>query len=92
MSFRYDFSDELEEALSNLHKRDKALYESLMKKIVQIASSDEFTINHYKNLTHGLSDYKRVHVGKSFVLMVKVFSKEKFILFAKFKHHDNAYK
>lgn len=62
------------------------------KKIKQIIASDTQTIAHYKNLRNELSDYKRGHVAKSFVLMFKVFKKENFILFDKIKHHDDAYK
>lgn len=46
--------------------------DAMNKKIKQAIASDEFTIGHYKNLRHDLSGYKRVHVGKSFVLMFKV--------------------
>ena len=92
MAFRHDFSDELEETLAKLFKKDKKTYEAILKKIEEIVSMDETTIDHYKNLRHGLSDYKRVHIAKSFVLLFKVFKKEKFILFDKFSHHDNSYK
>ena len=92
MPFKYDFGGDLEENFGGLHKKDRKLYEALMKKIEQIAASYEFTIDHYKNLSHGMSDYKRVHVGKSFVLIFRVFKKERFILFDRFRHHDDAYK
>lgn len=92
MAFKYDFSDELEEILTKLFKKDKNTYEALMKKIEEIASRNESTIEFYKNLRHDLKEYKRVHIAKSFVLLFKVFKKEKFILFDRFDHHDNIYK
>ncbi|MFH1234005.1 MAG: addiction module toxin RelE [Candidatus Diapherotrites archaeon] len=92
MPFKYDFSDELEDTLAKLFKKDRNAYEALLKKIDEIASRDEFTIEFYKNLRYDLKEYKRVHVTKSFVLMFKVFKKEKFILFDKFRHHDDVYK
>ncbi len=92
MPFKYDFSDELEETLEKLFKKDRKTFEALMKKIGDIASRDETTIEFYKNLRHGMSEYKRVHIAKSFVLLFKVFKKQKFILFDKFKHHDDVYK
>lgn len=92
MAFRYDFSDELEETLSRLSKKDRQKYEAILKKIEEIASRDENTIDFYKNLSHEMKEYKRVHIAKSFVLLFKVFKKEKFILFDRLDHQDNAYK
>lgn len=92
MAFSFDFSDELKAEIPVLAKRDKKLAEMLNKKVREIIASDEYAIEHYKNLRHGLSEYKRVHIGKHFVLLFKVFKKENFILFDKFAHHDHAYK
>lgn len=92
MAFSWDYSEELELQIAFLKKRDKKLAEILKKKMDEIISCEENTIEHYKNLRHNLSDCKRVRIGKSFVLMFKVFKKEKFIFFDKFDHHDNIYK
>jgi len=92
LPFKYDFSDELEETLSKLFKKDRKRCETLLKKIEEISLRDETTIEYYKNLMYDLKEYKRVHIDKSFVLLFKVFKKEKFILFDKFKHHDEIYK
>ncbi|MCR4369177.1 MAG: addiction module toxin RelE [archaeon] len=91
MPFKYDFSDELEETLARLFKKDRKTYEAILKKASEIASRDSSSIDFYKNLRHGMSDYKRVHVARSFVLIFKVFKKERFILFDRFDHHDNIY-
>ncbi|MFA7134171.1 MAG: addiction module toxin RelE [archaeon] len=88
---QHDFSIELKEKLKKLFKQDKQRYNITMKKIEQICSSDEFTIEHYKNLRHDMSDRKRVHIDKSFVLTFKYFKEKKFILFLDFDHHDNIY-
>ena len=58
----------------------------------QIIDCDKETINHYKNLRYGLSDYKRVHIGKSFVLLFFVNFENNIINFIKFDHHDKIYK
>lgn len=92
MPFSFQLSDEVKEKIRVLAKKDKKVTEIINKKIRQIIESDEETIEHYKNLRHGLKEYKRVHIAKSFVLLFKVFKKEKFILFDKFDHHDNVYK
>ncbi|MCH7902725.1 type II toxin-antitoxin system mRNA interferase toxin, RelE/StbE family [archaeon] len=92
MPLKHGFSDELKEILKKLFRKDKNRYDKLMKKIEQISSSDETTIEHYKNLRNNLKDQKRVHIDKSFVLTFKYLKEKKFILFADFDHHDNIYK
>lgn len=92
MPFRYDFSDELKEVLSKLVKKDRTRYEIFLKKVEEVSSRDETTIDAYKNLRHDLKEYKRVHIDKNFVLLFKVFKKERFILFDRLDHHDNIYK
>ncbi|MBU0760810.1 MAG: hypothetical protein KJ858_03910 [Nanoarchaeota archaeon] len=45
-----------------------------------------------KNLRYDLSEFKRVHIEKHFVLTFKVSIRDNFILFVDFDHHDNIYK
>ena len=61
------------------------------KKIKEIVNNDSETIKRYKNLRHNLSDLKRVHIDKSFVLTFKVDITNNFILFYDFDHHDKIY-
>lgn len=91
MSFEFALSEELKAEIIVLAKKDKTITEAINKKIKQIIQSDEFTIDHYKNLKHDLSEYKRVHIMKSFVLLFKVYKEKNFILFVKFGHHDEIY-
>ncbi len=91
MPFSYRLSEHLQVVLIKVSKRNPSLAAAVYKKIRQIVDlNDETTIDHFKNLRHGLSDYKRVHVGH-FVLFFQVLKKEKFILFVKLDHHDDAY-
>jgi len=92
MPFSFDLSDELKAAIKALAKKDPKTVEIINKKIKQVINSDETAVDHYKNLRYDQKEYKRAHIAKSFVLMFKVFKKEKFILFDKFEHHDRAYK
>jgi mRNA-degrading endonuclease RelE of RelBE toxin-antitoxin system len=71
MSYRIAFSDELKKSLFLLKRKDNALYHAVEKKILQIASSDNTAIYHFKNLRGNLRDFKRVHIG-SFVLLFRV--------------------
>jgi len=92
MTFEFSFSDELKETTLFLERKNKVTLEIMNKKIKQIISCDEFSIEHYKNLKFPLNAFKRVHIDKSFVLLFQVFKKEKHILFIKIKHHDDVYK
>ena len=89
--FEYDFREELKFKLKKLVKKDKRKSEIIYKKVKEIISNDSETIKRYKNLKHDLSDYKRVHIDKSFVLVFMVDIKDNFILFVDFNHHDNVY-
>ena len=92
MPLDYDFSDKLKGIIEKLGRKDKKRVEIIYKKVKQIINSDEITIEHFKNLGYGLSDRKRVHIDKSFVLTFAYDKKRKFILFLDFDHHDNIYK
>ncbi|MEK6973568.1 MAG: addiction module toxin RelE [archaeon] len=92
MAFQYSISDKLKSIIEKLVKKDKTRSEIIYKKIKEITNCDEFTIEHYKNLRYDLSDRKRVHIDKSFVLIFRVDKKNNFILFVDFDHHDNIYK
>jgi len=92
MSYKYDVSVHLEDTLKVIYKKDRTLYHAILKKIEEIASRDNTTIDFYKNLRNDLKEYKRVHVMKSFVLLFKVYKAEEFILSDRIDHHDNIYK
>jgi len=92
MTFTFDLSDNLRDVLSKLARQDPRRAELIYKKIRQIIESSTDGIEHYKNLRHDLSDYKRVHIDKSFVLIFRVFKAEQHILFERFDHHDKIYK
>jgi len=84
----YEYSDKLIKILKKLSKKDKKLYELVLNKIQEIASSDN--IEHYKNLRYGLKDFKRAHVGH-FVLVFKFDKTQRLISFEDFDHHDSIY-
>ena len=84
----YKISKNLDRILLKLSKKDKELYEQILKKIYEIVNS--FDIEHYKNLKQNLKEFKRVHLGK-FVLVFRFDKKEKIVYFADFDHHDKIY-
>lgn len=89
--FEYDFSEGLKVKIKKLIKKDKKKAEIVYKKVKEIISNDIETIKRYKNLRYDLSELKRVHIDKSFVLTFKVDIANNFILFWDFDHHDNVY-
>jgi len=85
----FSIEDSLKAKLAKLYKRDKAAYESLMKKIDEIISCKD--IDHYKNLRAPLQDFKRVHIKGPFVMTFKYLESKDKVAFYDFDHHDNIY-
>jgi YafQ family addiction module toxin component len=88
MNFNIVISDVLKKKLMMLKRKDKTTYSSVEKKIYQIASCDNTTIERFKNLRGNLSNFKRVHIG-SFVLIFRI--EDDTIIFEEFDHHDSIY-
>lgn len=89
--FDFDLSDELKLIIRKLVKKDKKRVEIINKKIKEVINNNKESIQHYKNLRYNLSDFKRVHIDRSFVLVFKVDIFNNFILFVDFDHHDRIY-
>jgi len=81
--------EDLRKALQKLVKKDKVMYEAVMKKLEEIISCSD--VDHYKNLRKPLQEFKRVHIKGSFVLLFKYISSEDKIIFFNLDHHDNIY-
>ncbi|MBT3836126.1 addiction module toxin RelE [Candidatus Woesearchaeota archaeon] len=79
----------LQKKLKKVFKKDKVMYEIIMKKIEEICYCEN--VNHYKNLRKPLQELKRVHIKSSFVLTFKHVGKKDLIEFTDFDHHDNIY-
>ncbi len=92
MPLTHSFSDELKETLEKLFRHDRRRYDIVMKKINEIASSDEFAIERYKHLRHGRRGEQRVHVDRHFVLSFRYDKAYKHVSFLSFDHHDEAYR
>ncbi|MDD5191696.1 MAG: type II toxin-antitoxin system RelE/ParE family toxin [Candidatus Nanoarchaeia archaeon] len=85
----YEVIPYLQRILNKLSKKDKNLYEQVLKKIEEVITSSN--IEHYKNLRYDMKDKKRVHIGH-FVLVFQFIKSENKIKFLDFDHHDNIYK
>lgn len=87
--YNFDVSENLEKILNKLSKKDKDLYNQILKKIDEVIHSEN--VEHYKNLRYTMQDSKRAHIGH-FVLIFQYKKEEDLILFDDFDHHDNIYK
>ena len=87
--YNFDVSENLEKKLNKLSKKDKDLYNQILKKIDEVIHSEN--VEHYKNLRYSRKDSKRAHIGH-FVLIFQYNKEENLILFDDFDHHDNIYK
>ncbi len=85
----FEILPSLIKSLKKLSKRNRALYEQVMKKISEVTSSSD--VEHYKNLMYDMKDLKRVHIGH-FVLVFEYQKTEDKIVFKDFDHHDNIYR
>ena len=86
--YSYEIIPSLQKILNKLAKRDKILYEEVLKKIQEVINSE--SVEHYKNLRYDMKDKKRVQLGH-FVLVFKFIQSENKIVFVDFDHHDNIY-
>ena len=92
LPFEFDISFELEDKLEKVARKDSKRAEILSKKMREVVSSGGAAIERYKNLKYGKSEYKRVHIDSSFVLVFKVDKLKRRIIFADFDHRDKIYK
>ncbi len=86
----FELSLKLKRILKKLVKKDKVRYEATIKKINEICSNQN--IEHYKNLSYDLKEFKRVHVLSHFVLIFKFDKKTGKVKFEDLQHHDDIYR
>jgi mRNA-degrading endonuclease RelE of RelBE toxin-antitoxin system len=86
--YSYEIIPHLQEILNSLSKKDRLLYQRVLKKIEEIISCAD--VERYKNLRYNMKDKKRVHVGH-FVLVFQFLKEENKIRFLDFDHHDRIY-
>lgn len=88
--YKFDRSDKLKKILKKLFKKDKNRYETTLNKINEAINSEK--LHHYKNLSHDMKAFKRVHIDSHFVLIFKVDEKNNLIKFEDLQHHDFIYR
>ena len=86
--YDYEVKPDLKRILNKLFKKNKVMYEQVMKKIEEIIQNPQ----HYKPLKYNFAGERRVHIMKSFVLKFEINEQNKKVIFFFFRHHDEAYK
>ena len=86
--YDYEVKPDLQRTLNKLFKKNKVMYEQVMKKIEEIIQNPQ----HYKPLKYNFAGERRVHIMKSFVLKFEVHEDRKVVVFLFFGHHDEAYR
>jgi YafQ family addiction module toxin component len=84
MDYVIEFSDEFEKSIKKLKKKDKALFNQIQKKLIEIIKNPA----RYKPLKNVLAGFRRIHFG-SFVLIYKI--EEMTVRIISLDHHDRAY-
>jgi len=84
MPYTIEFSDEFDASMKKLKKRDKALFDQIQKKLIDIVQNPE----HFKPLRNILAGYRRLHFG-SFVLIYTI--EEDVVRIISLDHHDKSY-
>ena len=87
--FSFDITDHLRKKLSKIGKKDKVLAKVFYRKLKEVISRDEKSINSYKNLKSPLNEYKRIHLTDNYILLFKIERKK--IIFIDIKHRDKVY-
>ena len=85
--YSYSIEKKLKTTLKKTYKKDKKLYDAVMKKIEEIIENPR----HYKPLRHDLKGLRRVHLEKSFVLVFEIDEEKKVTRFLDWGHHDEIY-
>jgi len=83
----WERSEKLKRILKKLNKKDPIRFIATLKKIDEIIKCPD--LNHYKNLSYDLKEFKRVHIDSHFVLIFKV--DDDVVKFVDLQHHDIIY-
>ena len=84
MEYVVEFSLQFEKSMKKLEKKDKALFNQIQKKLIDIVQDPD----HYKSLKNVLAGYRRIHFGP-FVLVFKI--EGNVVRIISLDHHDKAY-
>ena len=87
--YSLDVKSRVDKIFLKLRKKDLKTLKIINIKIDEICLHP---YNEYKNLRYGLSEYKRVHINKSFVLIFKIDHANETVIVYDYDHHDRVYR
>lgn len=87
MSYELEISKKIKKIFNKIKKKNRPLAEILKKKIKQILLDP----NQFKPLRGNMAGVRRVHIGKSFVLIYEILENKKIVRLIDFNHHDKIY-
>ena len=87
MSYQLMVDDNLKRIFEKLKKKDVVSAEIVKKKIQHILENPY----QFKPLRGNMKGMRRVHIGKSFVLVYEILENEKIIRLLDYEHHDKVY-
>jgi mRNA-degrading endonuclease RelE of RelBE toxin-antitoxin system len=84
MVYNVDFSVSFEKTIKKLKKKDKALFDQIQKKLIDLVQNPD----HYKPLGNVLTEYRRIQFGP-FILIFKI--EGEVVRIISLDHHDKSY-
>jgi len=87
-TYTAEFSKELARKLTRIQKKNRHMFEVIIKKIREIKKNP----THYKQLRYGMKNHRRAHIMKSFVIVFRIDCGNNRVVFEDFDHHDKIYK
>jgi len=87
MSYVLDIPEKLDKAFGKLAKRDPGQMEILHSKVKQILEEPY----RFKPLRGDMKGARRVHIGKSFVLVYEIDEQNHAVRLLEYEHHDKVY-
>ena len=86
--YRYSIEKRLKAKLKRMQKKNKKLYDAVMKSVEEIIKNPR----HYKPLRYDMKGLRRVHLEKSFILIFEIDEEAKIVRFLDLGHHDEIYR
>ena len=86
--YKLAVKESLDKKFKKLKKKDREMLMLIDRKVQEILD-DPYR---FKPLRKPLQKKRRVHVGRSFVLIYEINEEEKIVALLDFDHHDNIYK
>lgn len=84
MEYSIEFSASFDKSMKKLKKKDKALFDQIQKKPIDLVQNPD----HYKPLRNVLAGYRRIQFGP-FVLIFKI--EGDVVRIISLDHHDKSY-